>query len=84
MLNSSQVQIKIDRSKRLNGLAKASKGKVKTLIGMIYLNILSRYPTQTELATAEKYFDTKGIGRRQATNDLAWALINSKEFQYRH
>jgi hypothetical protein len=84
MLNSSQVQIKIDRSKRLNGLAKASKGKVKTLIGMIYLNILSRYPTQTELATAEKYFETKGIGRRQATNDLAWALINSKEFLYRH
>ncbi|MCP4261175.1 MAG: DUF1553 domain-containing protein [Planctomycetes bacterium] len=84
MLNSSQVQIKIDRSKRLNGLTKAAKGNTKTLIGMIYLNILSRYPMKTELDTAEKYFETKGIGKRQATNDLAWALINSKEFLYRH
>ena len=84
MLNSSRVQNKIERSKRLNGLIKTSKGNVKMLIGMIYLNILSRYPMQTELSTAEKYFETKGIGKRQATNDLAWALINSKEFLYRH
>ena len=54
------------------------------LIGMIYLNILSRYPMQKELAAAEKYFETKGIGTRQGANDLAWALINSKEFLYRH
>jgi hypothetical protein len=84
LLNSSHVQIKIERSKRLNGLSKASKGDVKKLIGLIYLNILSRFPMKTELATAEKYFETKGIGKRQATNDLAWALINSKEFLYRH
>jgi hypothetical protein len=51
---------------------------------MIYLNILSRYPTQAELAVAEKYFQTKGINMKQATNDLAWALINTKEFLYRH
>ena len=84
MLNSSHVQTKIERSKRLNGLIKASKGKRDVLIGMIYLNILSRYPMQAELAAAEKYFETKGIGTRQGTNDLAWVLINSKEFLYRH
>jgi hypothetical protein len=84
MLNSSHVQSKIGRSKRLNGLVKAAKGDEKKLISLIYLNILSRFPMQNELATAEKYFDTKGIGRRQAMNDLAWALINSKEFLYRH
>jgi len=84
LLNSSHVQKKIERSKRLNALNKASKGKRDVLIGMIYLNILSRYPMQKELAAAEKYFETKGIGTRQGTNDLAWALINSKEFLYRH
>jgi hypothetical protein len=84
MLNSSHVQKKIERSKRLNSLTKASKGKRDVLIGMIYLNILSRYPMQAELAAAEKYFKTKGTGSRQAANDLAWALINSKEFLYRH
>ena len=66
------------------GAIKASKGKREVLIGMIYLNILSRYPMQKELAVAEKYFETKGIGTRLGANDLAWALINSKEFLYRH
>jgi hypothetical protein len=84
LLNSSHVQTKIERSKRLNALNKASKGKRDVLIGMIYLNILSRYPMEKELAAAEKYFETKGIGTRQGTSDLAWALINSKEFLYRH
>jgi hypothetical protein len=54
------------------------------LIDMIYLNILSRFPTQGELAAAKTYFQTEGINATQATNDLAWALINTKEFLYRH
>ncbi|MBN2592512.1 MAG: DUF1553 domain-containing protein [Sedimentisphaerales bacterium] len=84
LLNSSHVQDKIERSTRLNGLVKAAKGNRQTLVNMIYLNILSRYPTKAELATAQQYFQTKGINLRQATNDLVWALINTKEFLYRH
>jgi hypothetical protein len=84
LLNSSHVQNKIERSTRLNGLVRAAKGNRKMLANMIYLNILSRYPTQAELAAAQQYFQTKGINIRQATNDLAWALINTKEFLYRH
>ena len=84
LLNSTHVQSKIERSRRLNGLIRIAKGNRRTLIGMVYLNILSRFPTQAELAAATKYFQTKGINIRQATNDLAWALINSKEFLYRH
>ena len=84
LLNSSHVQDKIERSARLNGLVKAAKGNRRTLTNMIYLNIMSRYPTQAELAAAQQYFQTKGINIRQAANDLAWALINTKEFLYRH
>jgi hypothetical protein len=84
LLNSSHVQDKIERSSRLNGLVKAAKGNRSTLINMIYMNILSRYPAQTELETVQKYFETRGMNIRQATNDLAWALINTKEFLYRH
>ena len=84
LLNSSHVQNKIERSSRLNGLIRAARGNRRMLANMIYLNILSRYPTQAELATAQQYFQTKGINIKQATNDLAWALINTKEFLYRH
>jgi len=84
LLNSSQVQDKIERSARLNGLIRTAKGNRRMLANLIYLNILSRYPTQAEMTTAQQYFQTKGMNTRQATNDLAWALINSKEFLYRH
>jgi hypothetical protein len=84
LLNSTHVQNKIERSRRLNGLLRAAKGNRRMLINMIYLNILSRFPTQAELGAAEEYFQTKGTTLKQAADDLAWALINTKEFLYRH
>ncbi len=84
LLNSSHIQDKIERSGRLNGLIRTAKGNRRRLVTMIYLNILSRYPTQAELSVAQKYFQTKGVNFRQAAHDLAWALINTKEFLYRH
>jgi len=84
LLNSTHIQNKLERSWRLNGLIRTARGNRRMLINMIYLNILSRNPAQAELAAAEKYFQTNRINTRQATNDLAWALINTKEFLYRH
>jgi len=84
LLNSSHVQDKIERSTRLNGLVKAAKGNREMLANSIYLNILSRYPAKPELAAAQRYFQGMGKNLRQGTNDLAWALINTKEFLYRH
>ena len=78
------VQSKIERSWRLKGLIRAAKGNRRTMISQVYVTVLSRYPAQGELAAAEKYFGTRGISTTQAVNDLAWALINSKEFLYRH
>jgi hypothetical protein len=84
MLNSTHIQNKIERSGRLSGFLKTAKGNYGMLVNIIYLNILSRYPTEEELESAKKYFQTKGINNRQAMNDLIWALINTKEFLYRH
>lgn len=84
MLNSSHVQSKIDSSARLNALVRNAKGNRPQLIADVYLTILSRYPSQEELAVADQYLQTKGLALRQATSDLVWALINTKEFLYRH
>jgi hypothetical protein len=60
----------------------------------LYLTILSRFPTQEEVKTAELYSSFRTAakpGAPQATTkrredwvDIAWSLINSIEFRYRH
>ena len=50
----------------------------------VYLGVLSRYPTPEETAKVAEYFRANKRRSRDATTDLAWALINSPEFLYRH
>ena len=49
----------------------------------LYRVALSRDPTPGEAAAATRHFAATP-DRRQATEDLAWAIINSKEFLFRH
>ena len=53
------------------------------IVNALYLTILSRFPTQDELDTVAAYVQS-AASRREAGVDLAWALINSAEFLYRH
>jgi hypothetical protein len=84
LLNSNDIKNKIERSAILRQQAEAAKGNRTELIKNIYLTIVSRYPTKSESDTAEKYFQSEGMTRKTAIEDLAWALINTKEFLYRH
>lgn len=84
LLNSNDIKNKIERSPVLRQQAEAAKGNRTELIKNIYLTILSRYPTPGEIETVEKYFQGEGMTRKAAIEDLAWALINTKEFLYRH
>jgi len=84
LLNSTHVQAKIEQSWRLRQLAAGAKGNRDLLVNLLYMHILSREPTGGELAAAKDYFQAAGLGEKQATDDLAWALVNTKEFLYRH
>ncbi len=46
--------------------------------------ILSRFPTAEELKIVGAYSQSGPAKGREAVLDLAWALINSAEFLYRH
>ena len=83
-LNSSQIQQKIERSQRLRSLLQGAKGNRLESLRLIYLSVLSRYPTDEESATAQEYFKTPKQNPKQAMDDLVWALMNTKEFLYRH
>lgn len=53
------------------------------VVNTLYLTILSRRPTEEELRTVAEYVQSSR-SRREAAIDIAWALINSAEFLYRH
>jgi len=84
-LNSTQIQNKIEKSQRLKVLMRTrNRRNPQRPVKLIYLNILSRYPTESEIAAVSEYFEKPEIGRYRGSIDLVWALINSKEFLYRH
>ena len=56
----------------------------RALATALYLAILSRFPTDDEMKTVEAYSQSGAAKGREAAIDLAWALINSAEFLYRH
>ena len=53
-------------------------------IDTMYLTILSRYPSTEEKERALSYIRDSGLGRSEASVDLAWALLNTKEFIFKH
>ncbi len=83
LLNSSHVQRKLEGSPKLQYLMRNAKTPRAVATGL-YLLILSRLPTEEELKTVGAYSQSGAVKGREAVVDLAWALINSAEFLYRH
>lgn len=83
LLNSSHVERKIEQSPKFQYLIRNSRNG-QGLVSALYLMILSRYPTEEELKIVRAYTQAGTLKAREATIDLAWALMNSAEFLYRH
>jgi hypothetical protein len=84
LLNSSHIQRKLEQSQKLQALMQSKGTTQGEIITRLYLTILSRFPTDEELKIAEAYSKSGAVKGREAMTDLAWALINSPEFLYRH
>lgn len=82
MMNSSQAAGGLRANRGfLAGMLKEIKDDDE-LFTELYLRTLSRQPSDDERARASAYLDEVG-NRRQAIEDLAWALVNSAEFRHR-
>jgi len=82
LLNSSQIERRIEQGPALQEILR--KTEPRAVLTGLYLTILSRYPTEDEVKVAAAYVHDTGLNRRQAAIDVAWALINSTEFLFRH
>lgn len=84
LLNSSELYRKIKSSPYIREILLKTKWDKRKTIEEIYLSLLSRYPSEKEMEIMENYFKKEGINFTEAVEDIVWALINSKEFLYRH
>jgi len=84
LLNSNDIQRRIQRSWRLEKLLRSAGRDRQKSIRSVFLLILSRPPTEAETAALAKYATKARLQPYQVAGDLVWALINSKEFLYRH
>jgi hypothetical protein len=83
LLNASHVERKIEQSPKIQYILRNSKSG-QGVVTALYLLILSRFPTAEEIEAAGAYSQSGAIKPREATIDLAWALMNSDEFLFRH
>jgi hypothetical protein len=83
LLNSSHIQQKLETGARAKRLFDTNRPPAETL-AELYLSILSRFPAAHEVRAAEAYLNGGVAKKNEAWRDLAWALINSDEFLFRH
>lgn len=87
LLNSKDVQEKLTHGKgQAAFFAGDGKANHEEKIRDLYLSALARGPNESEVALATSHLakakDDKA--RREAYEDLIWALINTKEFLFNH
>jgi hypothetical protein len=83
LINSSNIHDRIRNSRRLRKLA-GNASDPRYVVRQLYAAVLSRFPSAEEIEIALTYADSNSLTPGQALEDLAWALINTKEFLYRH
>jgi hypothetical protein len=83
LLNSSHIQRKLEQGPALKTLFTSGR-KPREIIDELYLSVLSRFPTDGEIKAIETYGKPGQWKRREDWNDIAWALLNSTEFLFRH
>ena len=80
LMNAKNLHKKISSDDgQAAGLSK-SKKTANEIIDELYLLVYCRFPHDSERKIALERFEKPGTNRRQATEDLLWAMINTPEF----
>ncbi|TWT79062.1 hypothetical protein CA13_04590 [Planctomycetes bacterium CA13] len=78
LLNSNHIRDKLKKGPGIKELLSQATTPSETA-ELLYLAILSRRPYENEITTAEQLCQS-----HWGTRDLAWALVNTDEFLFRH
>jgi hypothetical protein len=83
LINGQTINEKLRAPNNRIGRLLAAKTSDLDLLTDLYLSTVSRPPTPADIKTALDYV-AKGLDKRKAWEDVHWALLNSKEFLFRH
>jgi hypothetical protein len=89
LINGPTVNEKLRAPTNRIGRLMGQKASDSDLLNELYLAALSRLPAEGEVKAALEHVNrpealNKPDGKRKAWEDVLWALINSKEFLFRH
>jgi len=83
LINGPTVNEKLRNGNNRIGKLLAKKLTDQVMLEELYLSTLSRMPTSEDVKVSLEHLG-KSKDRRKAWEDIHWALINSKEFLFRH
>jgi hypothetical protein len=83
LMNAPGVQAKVTSDAGRAAKLAASPKSNAEVVEELYLLVYSRPPTDEERETCLRWFDKPGMKRRQAVEDLMWALMNTPEFVFK-
>ncbi len=83
LMNAPNLHQKVTGDSGRAATLAASPRSPREIIEELYFLVYSRQPREEETAVGERIFGQEGISRRQATEDLLWALINTPEFVFK-
>jgi hypothetical protein len=83
LINGPTVNEKLRNANNRLGKLIAKKLSDQAILDDLYLSTLSRTPTAEDVKVSLEYL-SKSKDKRKAWEDIHWALINSKEFLFRH
>ena len=80
LMNSAKMQAKINSEDGAVTRVAESDWESGQIIDWLYLSCYSREPTASEIDFAREVLDNRG--RKEAIQDLLWAMLNTPEFVF--
>src|SRR5262249_51659578 len=83
LINGPTVNEKLRNANNHVGRLLAKKMSDEDMLNELYLSTLTRLPTETDVKVSLAHI-AKAADKRKAWDDVHWALLNTKEFLFRH
>jgi hypothetical protein len=83
LMNSENLYKKVTSNSGRAAKLAESKRTPQKIVEELYLLVYNRLPNSDELDVTTKLFQKEAISRRQVTEDILWALLNTPEFIFK-